>query len=71
MEELVKQISSKTGLSPDMARTVVNMVVAYLKKQLPAPVAGQIDAFLKNPSEVSAAENLIGGLASKLTKPKK
>jgi len=46
MDELVKLVSQKTGLSEEVARMAVETVLAYLKKKLPAPIAGQIDSVL-------------------------
>ena len=46
MEELIKMVSQKTGLSDDLAKLAVDTVVGFLKDKLPAPVAGQIDGLL-------------------------
>ncbi len=46
MDELVKLVSQKTGISPDQARTAVQTVLDFLKQKLPAPVAAQIDGVL-------------------------
>ena len=46
MEELVKLVSQKTGISPDQARLAVETVLGFLKQKLPAPVAAQIDSLL-------------------------
>ncbi len=70
MNELVNLVVKKTGIPDATARTIINMVVDYLKKKLPAPIAGQIDGILSNDAAVSTAENVIGGLASKLGKKK-
>jgi predicted Ser/Thr protein kinase len=70
MNELVSLIVKKTGIPDATARTIVNLVVDYLKKKLPAPVAGQIDALLSNSAGVQQAESLMGNLASKLGKKK-
>ena len=43
MDELVKQVALKTGLSEEHARTAVITVLGFLKDKLPAPVASQID----------------------------
>jgi hypothetical protein len=43
MDELVKRITEKTGISEDQARSAVNIVAGFLKQKLPAPLAGQID----------------------------
>ncbi|MEA2204036.1 MAG: hypothetical protein QOE77_812 [Blastocatellia bacterium] len=46
MEELIKQVSQKTGISEDQARTAVSTVINFLKDKLPAPIAGQLDNFI-------------------------
>ena len=46
MDEIVKRITEKTGISEDQARSAVNMVAGFLKEKLPAPLAGQIDSVL-------------------------
>jgi hypothetical protein len=58
MDELVKLVVEKTGISEDMARTAVETVIGFLKEKLPAPIAGQIDAVL----EGGGAANLVQGL---------
>jgi hypothetical protein len=63
MDELIKQVVAKTGISEDQARTAVQTVIGYLKEKLPAPVAGQIDAVLggSTPNLGDVSKNL-GGL---------
>jgi nucleoid DNA-binding protein len=46
MDELVKLISQKTGISQDQARQAVTQVIEFLKLKLPAPVANQVEAVL-------------------------
>ena len=46
MDDLITQISERTGLSPDQAKSAVDMVVNYLKAKLPGPLAGQLDSVL-------------------------
>lgn len=46
MDELVKLVSEKAGISADQARAAVETVLGFLKSKLPAPVAGQLDAVL-------------------------
>ena len=43
MDELIKRITEKTGISEDQARTAITTVTGFLKEKLPAPIAGQID----------------------------
>ncbi len=71
MNELVNLIVKKTNIPDATARIIVNLVVDYLKKKLPAPMAGEVDALLSNDAAVQTAEGLIGGLASQLGKKKK
>lgn len=46
MDEIVKMVAQRTGVSEDKARTAVETVVGYLKGKLPAPVGSQLDAVL-------------------------
>lgn len=65
MDELVKLVSEKTGLSEDMSRKAATTVIAYLKDKLPAPIAGQIDTVLKTGGSGSSASGLGGILGKK------
>jgi hypothetical protein len=60
MDELVKLVSQKTGISQDQAKMAVETVLNFLKQKLPAPVAGQIDAALSG----SGAQDLMKGLGN-------
>jgi hypothetical protein len=68
MEKLVKLVAQKTGLSEEMARMAVELVLDYLKKELPAPVGQQIDVFLKNEKTIAAAADVVGDLLGKSKK---
>lgn len=46
MDELIKRITEKTGISEDQARSAINTVAGFLKEKLPAPLAGQVDNVL-------------------------
>ena len=70
MNELVSLIVKKTGIPTATAQTIVNMVIDYLKKKLPAPVGAQIDGILSSDAKVQQAEGMIGNLASKFGKKK-
>jgi uncharacterized protein (DUF2267 family) len=64
MDEIVKMVSEKTGLSEEMSKQAVEMVLDYLKDKLPAPIAGQIDNFLDGDGGGLAdmAQKGLGGL---------
>jgi len=61
MDELVKIVSEKTGLSKDVSEQAVKIVLDYLKKKLPKPVAVQLDAVLGAGSAADALGSLFGG----------
>jgi|HubBroStandDraft_6_1064221.scaffolds.fasta_scaffold3223343_1 hypothetical protein len=74
MDELINEVSAKTGLSSDQARAAVTSVLAFLKERLPSPLASGLDSLLAGggagaqggqESMVSEAESLLGGLFSK------
>jgi uncharacterized protein (DUF2267 family) len=60
MDELVKLVVDKVGISEDQARQAVETVLSFLKDKLPGPIAGQIDAALKG--DLSGLGDLAGGL---------
>ena len=65
MDELIKKVSEKTGISEDQARTAVTTVLGFLKDKLPAPIAGQIESVMGGGGESSAGGG-IGDIASKV-----
>jgi nucleoid DNA-binding protein len=71
MNELVNLIVKKTGIPAATAQTIVKIVLDFLKKKLPAPVAGQIDGLMKGSATVKTAENVLGNVSSLLGKKKK
>jgi uncharacterized protein (DUF2267 family) len=62
MDELVKLVAKKTGISQDQAKKAVETVIGFLKQKLPPQIAGQLDALL----EGSAPTDLISGLGGLL-----
>ena len=66
MDELVKMVSKKTGISEVLAKQAVEIVVSYLKRKLPAPIASQIDGILGGgTSQVADVAKGLGGLLKK------
>ena len=60
MDELVKQVVERTGISHEQAQTAVTTVLGFLKNRLPEPLAGQLDGLLGGAA--GAAGGLAGGL---------
>ena len=66
MDELVRLVSEKTGLSEDKARQATETVIKYLKDNLPDPIAGQIDKAVSGGNvDVEGLAKGIGGMLGK------
>jgi hypothetical protein len=68
MDELVKLVSQKTGLSEELAKTAVDTVIGFLKQKLPAPMASQIDSLIGGAGDASGLGGMAQGLGSLLGK---
>jgi hypothetical protein len=64
MEEIVKLVSQKAGISEAQAKTAVETVANFIKQKLLQPVAGQIDTVLAGgkPGDITKG---LGGLLGK------
>lgn len=62
MEELINQVTTRTGISEEQARQAVETVIGFLKDKLPAPLAGQLDNVVGSGGGESGASGL-GGLS--------
>ena len=60
MEELIKQVTAKAGISEDQARSAITTVLDFVKNKLPAPIAGQID------NVIGGGSGVAGDIASKV-----
>jgi nucleoid DNA-binding protein len=63
MEELVKLVAQKAGVSEAQARTAVETMVVFIKQRLPDPYGAQVDAMLRG-----ASPELLKGFGSLFTK---
>ena len=48
MDELIKQVSERSGISESQARTAVETVLGFIKERLPESVAGHVDGALNS-----------------------
>ena len=63
MEELIKQVSEKAGITEEQARTAVQTVADYLKERVPAPYSSYIDSFMSGGSGGGGGlSGIVGGL---------
>jgi len=60
MENLIKMVSEKTGISETQATTAVQTVVSFLKDKMPAGIGTQVESFIKG------GTGSIGGIAGNL-----
>ena len=66
MEQLIKMVSEKAGISETQASTALQTVVSYLKDKMPAGIGTQVVSFLKGGSaETSDIKEKIGGMFGK------
>ncbi len=71
MDELIRQLSEKTGLPDDKARVAVEVVVGFLKQRLPGSVGEQLSAVLSGAAggglteKVKGIAESVGGVFSK------
>jgi hypothetical protein len=65
MEELIKMITQKVGISETQAHSAVDTVVSFLKDKMPGGIGGQVESFLKGGGPGNVADSLkekAGGL---------
>jgi len=63
MDELVKLVSEKAGISAEQAKVAIGVVADFLKKKAPAPVAAQIDGLLAGGTpDLGSIAGGVGGL---------
>jgi hypothetical protein len=63
--ELVKLVSSKTGLSEEMATLAVDTVIGFLKQKLPPEISGQLESLLSGQESSSGIVGAVKGLFGK------
>ncbi len=62
MEELIKQVSERAGISEEQAKAAVETVAGFLKERVPAPYNSYVDSFLGGGSGESGG-GLLGSLS--------
>ncbi len=63
MEELIKRVSERAGITEDQARTAVETVAEFLKEKVPAPYSSYIDSFMGGGGgKGSGLGSILGGM---------
>jgi uncharacterized protein (DUF2267 family) len=67
MDQLVKLVSEKVGISEKQAKTAVEVVIGFLKDKLPSQAAGMLDKALSDEGgvDLGGAADMLGGLLKK------
>lgn len=74
MEELIRQVQERAGISEEQARTAVRTVLGYLQNNLPAGVSQQLGGLLGGAGGGGLADragDIVGGLGGMLGGGKK
>ena len=64
MEEIIQAVMQQTGLSNEIARQAVTVVLSQLRTQLPKPIANQLEALLdgKAGGAVGGVDDVMGSV---------
>ncbi len=66
MNELVKMLQEKAGLSPEVAQNVVQTVLEYIEQKMPGPMGAGLKSLLgEGGSDAATASAEGGGLMDK------
>lgn len=69
MDELIAQVSQRTGLPPEQARAAAQAVVEHLRGRLPAALSTHLDQVLSGgsaPTSSTGDTNQLGGMLNGL-----
>ncbi|WP_338182211.1 hypothetical protein [Candidatus Dormiibacter inghamiae] len=63
VDQLVNEVSQRTGLGEATSRQAVQVVIGYLKGRLPEPFGGMVDQFVGGgqPGQTPDLGSLFGG----------
>lgn len=66
MEELISQLVSKTGISPEQAKNAAELVLNFVKSKVPA-MGGQLDSIISQhiPTNLGDVASKLGGMFGK------
>jgi len=64
MEELIKMVTQKTGISEAQAKGAVDTVVSFLKDKMPAGIGSQVESFVKG--NAGSIGGVVDGLKDKI-----
>jgi uncharacterized protein (DUF2267 family) len=63
MDELIKTVTAKAGISESQAKSAVETVVSFIKDKMPGGIGGQVESFLTG--NASTVGNIIDTVKDK------
>ena len=67
MDQLIKSISEKAGISAEQAQTAIAQVMAFVKDKMPAGLGSHLDGLMGGTGGESGGMPSLGDLAGKLS----
>jgi hypothetical protein len=64
MEELIKMVTAKVGISESQAKGAVDTVISFLKDKMPGGIGGQVESFISGNS--GSIGKVVEGLKDKV-----
>ena len=65
MEELIKTIADRAGISLDQAKSAIEGVIEHFKDKLPMGIGEKIESFLQGGSSSDGSSDFFSGLKDK------
>jgi hypothetical protein len=62
MDELVKLVTQKAGITEQQAQTAVTTVIDFVKQKLPPQFASQIDGVVSGKTDLGGLAGGLGGM---------
>ncbi|MBS1550632.1 MAG: hypothetical protein JST15_01020 [Bacteroidetes bacterium] len=66
MDEVIKLVTDKTGISPDQAKSAVETVMGFLKDKLPAGISEQVEGLMSGKDVTGGIAGMAKGIKDKL-----
>lgn len=66
MEDVIKLVADKTGISPEQAKSAIETVVGFLKEKLPAGLGEQLEGVMSGKELPGGIAGMAAGLKDKL-----
>jgi uncharacterized protein (DUF2267 family) len=62
VQELVDEVTKRTGIPEKQAEQAVEVVMSFMKERLPDPIGNQLESLLQDENAAQQAGDLLKGL---------